>query len=469
MSARVPMRGTGTEQAVVAVKDRNGSGAKGLPHCADGAAATTGDNVGGRTAVKSAKPFPVSKRQVWEAYKRVKANRGAAGIDGQTLAEFDENVTDNLYKLWNRMASGSYMPQAVRRVDIPKADGGVRPLGIPAVSDRIAQMVVKQILEPVLEPLFHADSYGYRPGKSAHQAIAQARKRCWKFDWVVEVDIKGFFDNIDHDLLLKAVRHHTQERWVVMYIERWLKAPVQMPDGVMLARDRGTPQGGVISPLLSNLFLHYAFDMWMQRQFPGVPFERYADDVVCHCHSQWQADALISELRQRLAQCGLELHPQKTRIVYCKDADRRGDYPETSFDFLGYTFRPRLSMNRWGKTFVNFSPAMSARAGKAIRQEVRSWGLQNRSDKSLYDLAHMFNAKIRGWIKYYGAFYKSALYPTLRQIDRKLVLWLTRKHKRLRGHRRRASHWLARVARSETRLFAHWPLLWGQASMGRAG
>lgn len=260
------------------MKDRNGSGAKGLPHCADGAAATTGDNADGRTAVKSAKPFPVSKRQVWEAYKRVKANRGAAGIDGQTLAGFD---------------------------------------------------------------------------------------------WVVEVDIKGFFDDIDHDLLLKTVQHHTQARWVVMYIERRLKAPVQMPDGAMLARGRGTPQGGVISPLLSNLFLHYAFDMWMQRQFPGVPFERYADDVVCHCHSQLQADALISGLRQRLAQCGLQLHPQKTRIVYCKDADRRVDYPETSFDFLGYTFRPRLSMNRWGKTFVNFSPAMSARAGKAIRQEVR--------------------------------------------------------------------------------------------------
>ena len=317
MSARVPMRGTGTEQAVVAVKDRNGAGAKGLPHCADDAAATTGDNAVGWTAVKSAKPFPVSKRQVWEAYKRVKANRGAAGIDGQTLAGFDENVTDNLYKQWNRMASGSYMPQAVRRVDIPKADSDVRPLGIPAVSDRIAQMVVKQILEPVLEPLFHADSYSYRPGKSAHQAIAQARKRCWKFDWVV------------------------------MHIERWLKVPVQMPDGTMVARDRGTPQGGVISPLLSNLFLHYAFDMWMQRQCPDVPFERYAYDVVCHCHSQWQADALISELRPRLAQCGLDLHPQKTRIVYCKDADRRGDYPETSFDFLGYTFRPRLSMNRW--------------------------------------------------------------------------------------------------------------------------
>ena len=469
MSARVPMRGTGAEQAVVALKDRSGSGAKGLPHCADGVAATAGGDAGGRTAAASAKPLPIGKRQVWEAYKRVKANRGAAGVDGQTLTEFDENVVDNLYKLWNRLASGSYMPPAVRRVEIPKSDGGVRPLGIPTVSDRIAQMVVKQVLEPVLEPMFHEDSYGYRPGKSAHHAIAQARKRCWKFAWAVEIDIKGFFDNIDHALLLKAVRHHTQDRGVVMYIERWLKAPVQMLDGTMLARTRGTPQGGVISPLLANLFLHYVFDMWMQRQFGSIPFERYADDVVCHCRSQSQAEALIGALGLRFAQCGLELHPLKTRVVYCKDADRRGNYANTSFDFLGYTFRPRLSKNRWGKTFVNFSPAMSAKAGKAIRQEVRNWNLQNRSDKSLFDLAHMFNAKIRGWVNYYGAFYKSALYPTLRQIDRKLVLWLTRKHKRLQGHRRRASHWLARVARKETRLFAHWSLLWGQASMGRAG
>jgi RNA-directed DNA polymerase len=253
------------------------------------------------------------------------------------------------------------------------------------------------------------------------------------------------------------------------YIERWLKAPVQMLDGTMLERTRGTPQGGVISPLLANLFLHYVFDMWMQRQFDQVPFERYADDVVCHCRSQSQAESLIGALGRRFAQCGLELHPLKTRVVYCKDADRRGNYAETSFDFLGYTFRPRLSKNRWGKTFVNFSPAMSAKAGKAIRQEVRNWNLQNRSDKSLLDLAHMFNAKIRGWVNYYGAFYKSELYPTLRQIDRKLVLWLTRKHKRLHGHRRRASHWLARVARKETHLFAHWSLLWGQASVGRAG
>jgi group II intron reverse transcriptase/maturase len=254
-----------------------------------------------------------------------------------------------------------------------------------------------------------------------------------------------------------------------MYIERWLKAPVQMPDGEVQVRTRGTPQGGVVSPILANLFLHYAFDKWMQRHHADIPFERYADDAVCHCHSLARAQMLVDQLRDRFAQCGLELHPQKTRVVYCKDADRRGDYPDTSFDFLGFTFRPRLSKNRHGKTFVNFSPAVSAKAAKSIRQEVRSWNLQTRSDKALDDLARMFNATIRGWVNYYGAFYKSALYPTLRQIDRKLVLWATRKFKRLRGHRRRASHWLERIARKHTRLFAHWPLLWGQAAVGRAG
>jgi RNA-directed DNA polymerase len=469
MSARVPMRGTGTEQAVVAKKDRNGSGAKGLPYRAEAEATTVGGDVSGRIAEATAKPLPISKRQVWEAYKLVKAKGGAAGVDGQTLEEFDEDVGNNLYKLWNRLASGSYIPPAVKRVEVPKSGGGIRPLGVPAVSDRIAQTVIKQVVEPVLDPLFHEDSYGYRPGKSARQALAQTRKRCWKYAWVVEIDIKGFFDNIDWELLLRAVRHHISERWVVMYIERWLKAPVQMPDGEVQVRTRGTPQGGVVSPILANLFLHYAFDKWMQRHHEDIPFERYADDAVCHCHSLARAQMLVDQLRDRFAQCGLELHPQKTRVVYCKDVDRRGDYPDTSFDFLGFTFRPRLSKNRHGKTFVNFSPAVSAKAAKSIRQEVRSWNLQLRSDKALDDLARMFNAAIRGWVNYYGAFYKSALYPTLRQIDRKLVLWATRKFKRLRGHRRRASHWLERIARKHTRLFAHWPLLWGQASVGRAG
>lgn len=413
--------------------------------------------------LSQAKPLPVTKRQVWQAYKAVRANQGGAGIDGQTIKAFEEDLTNNLYKLWNRLASGSYMPPPVKRVDLPKSDGGTRPLGIPTVMDRIAQMVVKQTLEPALEQHFHGDSYGYRPGKSAHQALERARRRCWRADWVLDIDIKGFFDTIDHDLLMRAVRHHAQQRWVVLYIERWLKAPVQLADGTEQPGTRGTPQGGVISPLLANLFLHYAFDAWMQRNSRHIPFERFADDAVCHCRSREQAEHLRRALEQRFAECGLELHPDKTTIVYCKDDDRRLDYPVIAFDFLGYTFRPRRSKNRWGKPFINFSPAISKKAAKAIRQEVRSWKLQLRSDKALEDLARMFNRVIRGWVNYYGAFYKSALFPTLRHIDRKLTLWATRKFKRLRGHRRRAEHWLRRIARRQPGLFAHWRMLQGKA------
>lgn len=421
---------------------------------------TTGDR---RIPLNQAKPFPIGKRHVWEAYQRVKANQGGAGVDAQTLEAFDQDLVNNLYKLWNRLASGCYQPPPVKRVDIPKSNGGTRSLGIPTVADRIAQTVIKQVLEPELEKCFHPDSYGYRPGKSAHQAIAMTRKRCWRYDWVLEFDIKGYFDNIDHALLMRAVRRHTQDKWVLLYIERWLKAPVQMPDGTQRTRDRGTPQGGVISPLLANLFLHYTFDRWMSRHFGHIPFERYADDGVAHCRSRKQAEMLKAALERRFAECGLELHPLKTRIVYCKDDDRTGEYPETSFDFLGFTFRPRRSKNWKGKAFINFSPAISNKAAKAIRQEVRGWKLHLRSDKTLEDLGRMFNAVIRGWIGYYSAFYKSALYPTLRHLDRKLVLWATRKFKRLRGHRRRAEHWLTGVARRQTRLFAHWRLLYGQA------
>lgn len=410
-----------------------------------------------------AKPFPITKRQVWEAYKQVKANRGGMGVDGQSIAEFDEQLEDNLYKLWNRLASGSYMPPSVKRVEIPKADGGVRPLGIPTVADRIAQTVVKQFLQPELEQHFHPDSYGYRPGKSAHQAIGQARRRCWRNDWVLDLDIKGFFDAIDHDLLMRAVRYHTQDNWVVLYIERWLTVPVQHADGRLYQRQTGTPQGGVVSPLLANLFLHYAFDTWMQRHYPHIPFERYADDGVCHCQSKAQADHLKAALEQRLAECGLTLHPDKTVIVYCKDANRRNNHPIISFDFLGYTFAPRRAINGRGKHFVSFSPGVSRKAAKAIRQEVRNWRLQLRSDKALDDLARMFDAQIRGWINYYSAFHKSALFPVLRYVDRKLVRWATRKFKRLKGRQRRATRWLARIARRQTGLFAHWRLLHGMA------
>ena len=363
-----------------------------------------------RILLKGTKSFEISKRQVLKAYKRIKANKGGAGVDGESIEQFEEELSSNLYKLWNRLASGSYFPPPVRRVEIPKGDGGMRPLGIPTVGDRIAQMVVKEALEPELEPHFHEDSYGYRPGKSAHDALAQTRKRCWRYDWVLDLDIKGFFDNIDHELLMRAVRRHTNCKWILLYVDRWLKAPVQLLDGSLQQPQKGTPQGGVISPLLANLFLHYAFDLWMKRQSPNIPFERYADDAICHCKSERQAQWLKATLERRFAEVGLMLHPQKTKIVYCKDEDRRENYSNESFDYLGYTFRPRRSKNRWGKYFINFSPAISNKAAKAIRDEAKRWRWHLRSDKHLEDLARMFNPIIRGWISYYGRFYKSALY-----------------------------------------------------------
>jgi len=404
-----------------------------------------------------AKPYRISKQQVYEAYLRVKANKGAPGIDDETIEAFENKLKDNLYRIWNRMSSGSYFPPAVKAVEIPKSDGKTRLLGIPTVADRIAQTVVKVQLEQVVEPKFHEDSYGYRPGKSAHQALATARKRCWKYNWVIDIDVRAFFDNLDHELTMKAVRHHTDLKWVNLYINRWLKAPLQTANGLQV-RGKGTPQGGVVSPLIANIFMHHAFDDWMKRQHPDVPFERYADDLLAHCRSYEEARQVLESIRERLKACGLELHPDKTKIVYCKDDDRRGRHEHEKFDFLGYTFRPRRSKNRWGKLFVNFSPAVSGKAGKAIRAEIRSWHIGKRSDKTLNDLANMFNARVRGWINYYGAFYRSMLYPTLRHLEHDLVLWAKRKYKRLRRHHTRAIHWLGNIARREPNLFAHWKL-----------
>ena len=406
------------------------------------------------------KPFDISKREVWEAFKSVKANRGAAGVDGQSIKEFEDRLAGNLYKLWNRMSSGSYMPSPVRRVDIAKASGGTRPLGIPTVADRIAQQTVRRYLEPVLEPIFHPDSYGYRPGRSAIDAVRTARRRCWQYDWVVDIDIKGFFDNIDHELLLKAVRKHTECRWVLLYIERWLKAPVMLQDGTLVEVGKGTPQGGVISPLLANLFLHYVFDVWLEQGFARIGFERYADDIICHCRSEHEARALLGVLRQRFAACGLEVHPEKTTVVYCKDTNRKGAYPVHQFDFLGYTFRPRLAKWKGGLYGVSFLPAASAKALKAMRREIRGWSLQTRSDKRLSELARMLNPYIRGWINYYSHFYKSALYPTMKRIDAHLIRWVRRKFKRFRQRPKGARDWLARVIRSSPGLFAHWPLVY---------
>ncbi len=312
-----------------------------------------------------AKPFDIPKREVWEAFKKVKANQGAAGVDGQSIADFEADLSNNLYKLWNRLSSGSYFPPPVRRVDIPKADGGTRALGIPTVADRVAQEVARRYLEPRLEPIFHADSYGYRPGKSAIDAVRQARQRCWRYDWVLDLDVKAYFDSIDWELMLTAVRRHTNQSWVLLYIERWLKAPVQLEDGSVAPRTSGTPQGGVVSPVLANLFLHYAFDMWMKRTYPHIPFERYADDAICHCKSAEEAQALWSALADRFAACKLVLHPQKTKIVYCKDANRRGDFPSQSFDFLGFMFRARKTMWR-GRPAHGFMPAASPKALTSI-------------------------------------------------------------------------------------------------------
>jgi RNA-directed DNA polymerase len=406
--------------------------------------------------LSKAKPFSISKSVVFEAYKRVKANKGAAGVDEESIEEFGRDLKRNLYKIWNRMSSGSYFPPPVRAVDIGKKDGGQRRLGVPTVSDRIAQTVAKMYFEPAVEPDFHPDSYGYRPGKSAIEAVGVARERCWSYAWVLDLDIKGYFDNIDHELMMLAVRKHTDCKWLLLYISRWLKAPIQLEDGSLVSRDKGSPQGSVISPLLANLFLHYAFDEWMRRQYSTIPFERYADDIVVHCRSEKQARFVKVMIEKRLLQCKLELHPEKTRFVFCKDDSRGGDYPDQKFDFLGYTFRPRLARSRFNRYFVAFCPAVSDKAEKAIRKVIRGWKIHLMSDKSIEDLSRIFNPMIRGWINYYGSFYRSALYPIFNQLNMSIIKWAMRKYKKLRGRQRRAFHWLGRIARINPLLFAHW-------------
>lgn len=405
------------------------------------------------------KPFCISKWAVLEAWQRVRANQGAAGVDGVSVTRFEQKLKNNLYRIWNRMSSGSYFPPPVKRVMIPKPDGRERPLGIPTVADRVAQMVVKMYLEPKVEPQFHPDSYGYRPGKSALDAVGVCRQRCWRYNWVVDLDIRGFFDNLDHSLMLHAIRKHTDCAWVLLYIERWLKAPAEAENGTRLPRDRGTPQGGVASPLLANIFLDHAFDQWMTQVFPGCPFERYADDIVIHCSSPEQALAVQRAVEARLRQCKLEAHPDKTRIVYCRDSNRTQDHPHNQFDFLGYGFQPRRARNsRDGRYFTSFAPAISRKAKTAIVRTVRDWGIHAASEKELDDFSRMYDRQIRGWVNYYGRYYPSALNRTFASLNRRLIRWAMKKYKRYRGHQRRAAHWLRRVARERPDLFAHWRL-----------
>jgi len=415
-----------------------------------------------------AKPFEVTKREVYSAWLLVKANKGAGGTDGESLEKFEAKLSKNLYKLWNRMSSGSYFPQAVRRVEIPKKDGGTRPLGIPTVSDRIAQQVVRARLEPRLERIFRPDSYGYRPGKSAIEAVGTCRKRCWEFDWVLDLDIQKFFDTIDHELLLKAVRMHCDEPWLVLYIERWLKAPIRHADGKEEPSVRGTPQGGVISPLLANLYLHYAFDYWMEKTHPSVKFERFADDIVIHCKSEGESMTLKDAIGERLSDCGLRLHPEKTRTVYCRDSTRRGDYSQVTFTFLGYTFKPRGARNkRTGKTFTGFLPAVSREAQKQFRHKLRAKQLRRCVTLSVEEVAVLLNPMLRGWLSYFSHYYVSELWWAGFHIDNRLMRWARSKYK---WKSRRPIRWLNQLKANQPNLFAHWSLL-SQANgcIGRAG
>ena len=411
--------------------------------------------------MKSAQPksfVGITKRMVWNAWKAVRKNGGAGGVDGVSIEDFESDLKNNLYKIWNRMASGSYFPPMVLAVPIPKKNGGERILGIPTVGDRIAQMVVKQFIEPDLDVFFHPDSYGYRPNKSALDAVGTVRKRCWKFNWILEFDVRKLFDEIDHKLLMKAVRKHVKEKWVQLYIERWLKASMKK-EGLELLRTKGTPQGGVVSPILSNLFLHYAFDTWMDRNYPNSPFARYADDGVIHCHTKEEAEEIRESLEKRFKEIGLEIHPDKTKIVYCTDSNRSGGREEEiSFDFLGYTFRPRRSKNKYGEICTNFLPAVSKSAKKAINQEVRKWEIRLRSDKTLHEIAKFYNPKIRGWINYYGRFYKSGLYFVLLRLNQVLMRWAQRTIKKLKGSFINAVKYLKRFAKANPELFAHWKL-----------
>jgi len=404
------------------------------------------------------KSVPVSKEQVWDAYKKVRSNAGSAGVDGVSMEAYDANRSAHLYKLWNRMASGSYFPPPVKEVEVPKKDGKIRKLGIPTISDRVAQMVVKDYLEPRFEKIFSPHSYGYRPGKNAHQALSAVRENVRMLDWVIDLDIKGFFDNIDHGKLMLAVKRHVPEKWCLMYIERWLQMPVLTKSGELTQKQgKGTPQGGVLSPLLANLFLHYAMDKWLEQTHSAVRYERYADDAILHCKSKVQADYVVRNLNKRMKQCGLELHPEKTKLVYCRDHRRQGDHPMVKFDFLGYSFQPRTAKSkRDGALYLGYDCAISISSKKRIAEKMRELGIEHLTHKSIVGVAQFLEPYIRGWINYYGKFRLWEMNPVFQWLRRRLVMWARKRYKRYKTSINRAYAWLKRVKEQYPTLFYHW-------------
>ena len=406
------------------------------------------------------KSVPVSKEQVWLAYKKVRSNGGSAGIDHISMEEYDAERSKHLYKLWNRMASGSYFPPPVKEVEIPKKDGKMRKLGIPTISDRVAQMVVKDYLEPRFENIFSPHSYGYRPGKNAHQALSAVRENVRMLDWAIDLDIKGFFDNIDHGKLMLAVKKHVPEKWCLVYIERWLQMPVQTKTGELVEKQgKGTPQGGVISPLLANLFLHYAMDKWLEQTHSAVRYVRYADDAILHCKSKVQADYVLRNLNKRMKQCGLELHPEKTKLVYCRDYRRQGNHPTVKFDFLGYSFQPRTSKSkRNGELYLGYDCAISIGSKKRIAEKMRELNIEHLTHKSIVGVAKFLEPFIRGWTNYYGKFRIWEMNPIFQLLRRRLVMWARKRYKRYKTSINRAYEWLKRIKEQFPGLFYHWRL-----------
>jgi RNA-directed DNA polymerase len=411
----------------------------------------------GRDKGASTKSVPITKSMVWEAYKKVRSNKGSAGIDKETIEMYEERLSDNLYILWNRMSSGCYFPPSVLEVEISKDDGRKRKLGIPTVNDRVAQQVLKSYLEPRLEKEFSDHSYGYRPMKSAHQAIAEIRMNVREYRWVIDMDITGFFDNMSHELLEKAIERHVEEKWAKMYIRRWLTAPIETKEGNKRYREgKGTPQGGVISPLLANLFLHYAFDKWFGIKYPSLSFVRYADDIVVHCNRQTEAEQVLIAIKERLSECKLQTNEQKTKIVYCKNANRKGQFKTVKFDFLGFSFQPRPTSTKAGQMFLSYDCSISNKSVKKISDELRKSRFHLWTTISITQIAKEFNPKIRGWINYYGKFRKYDLMRIFKIFHWRLMKWAVCRYKRFRNSMHKAGRWIRQLAKSYPYLFVHW-------------